>query len=129
MNQHLRLGLGLASACLVALGLRQALRYARQLTLIDTVGTTRMQVQVIKSAVQMYEATSNLGLPPSMQALLDDKVVAPDSIMDPWGEPWDLRCDARFCRLRSAGPDGWFDSNDDLHTELDLHPELGAPKP
>jgi general secretion pathway protein G len=36
---------------------------------------------------------------------------------DPWGTPYRIRCEASYAVAISAGPDGAFDTSDDIHPD------------
>ena len=36
---------------------------------------------------------------------------------DPWGQPYRIRCESSYAVATSAGPDGTFDTSDDIHSD------------
>lgn len=79
----------------------------------------RTELARLKDAVDMYRITFG-----SMPASLDDLVAPPDGSepllekapIDPWGIPYRLRMrDGGDYVIESAGPDGLFEPDDNLH--------------
>ena len=82
------------------------------------VGATRTSIAAIKSAADMYEIRTGK-YPDSVEALtqpigdrpapLDDK-----NTKDAWGNDFQIRRTDKGVEIRSAGPDGSFNTQDDI---------------
>ena len=75
---------------------------------------TETAVQTVKSAVTMYIATNNTDCA-TMEQLLEDKAIDKSTATtDPWDKPFQIDCDGTDIKVRSSGPDGEFDTADDI---------------
>ncbi len=75
---------------------------------------TNVNLETLARLVQAYAAEAEGGLPESLEALRRSQPAAA-SVADAWGRKvrYERTSDTGF-RLRSAGPDGAFDTGDDL---------------
>jgi general secretion pathway protein G len=75
---------------------------------------TETAVQTVKSAVTMYIATNNSECA-TMDQLIEDKAIDKSTATkDPWDHEFQIECDGTDISVRSAGPDGEFDTVDDI---------------
>ena len=75
---------------------------------------TETAVQAVRSAVTMYIATNNTECA-TMEQLIEDKAIDKSTATrDPWDHEFQIDCDGTDIKVRSAGPDGEFDSADDI---------------
>ena len=75
---------------------------------------TETAVQTVKSAVTMYIATNNTECA-TMEQLLEDKAIDKSTATtDPWDHAFQIDCDGTDIKVRSSGPDGEFDTADDI---------------
>jgi general secretion pathway protein G len=71
-------------------------------------------VNTVRSAVQLYIATNNADCP-TMDQLLEDKVIdKATATKDPWDHDFKIECDGTDINVHSAGPDGEFETEDDI---------------
>jgi hypothetical protein len=54
---------------------------------------------------------------PTLDELIAAKRLSREKSLDPWGTPYDLRCEGDFIDVRSAGPDRVFGTPDDVFTD------------
>jgi general secretion pathway protein G len=81
---------------------------------------TETAVQTVKSAVTMYIATNNTECA-TMEQLIEDKAIDKSTATkDPWDHDFQIDCDGTEIKVRSAGPDGEFDSADDIPKDKTL---------
>jgi general secretion pathway protein G len=71
--------------------------------------------QTLRSSVQLYWTNEGEIACPSPDDLLDEQVLDEGkSTEDPWGSPYTIECDGSRVWVKSAGPDGQSDSEDDI---------------
>ena len=71
-------------------------------------------VATVRTAVQMYMATNNAECA-TMEQLLEDKQIDKNtSTKDPWDHDFKIECDGTDINVASAGPDGEFETEDDI---------------
>jgi len=71
-------------------------------------------VATVRTAVQMYMATNNSDCA-SMEQLLEDKQIDKNTATkDPWDHDFKIDCDGTDINVHSAGPDGEFETEDDI---------------
>ncbi|MET0287730.1 MAG: prepilin-type N-terminal cleavage/methylation domain-containing protein [Polyangiales bacterium] len=76
---------------------------------------TTSDVTAVRSAVELYRATSEESGCPTMRALIDGKLIdAHASTVDAWGHAFEISCESTDTRVRSAGPDGQLETADDI---------------
>jgi general secretion pathway protein G len=71
-------------------------------------------VQTVKSAVTLYIATNNSDCATMPQLLEDKQIDKSTATQDPWNHDFEISCDGTEISVRSAGPDGEFDTADDI---------------
>jgi general secretion pathway protein G len=75
---------------------------------------TQAGVEAVRSAVSLYIATNNAECA-TMDQLIEDKVIDKSkSTTDSWDHPFRIECDGTEINVTSAGPDGQFDTEDDI---------------
>ena len=75
---------------------------------------TESAVATVRSAVQLYVATNNSDCA-SMEQLLEDKMIDKSTATrDPWDHEFQIACDGTEIDVKSAGPDGEFETEDDI---------------
>ena len=81
------------------------------------VSTTRQSIVAIKTAVDVYEIRTGK-YPDSISALTQPIGDRPAPLekkpQDPWGNDFQLRKTGSGIEIRSAGPDGSFNTQDDI---------------
>ena len=71
-------------------------------------------VETVRTAVQLYIATNNAECA-TMDQLIEDKAIDKNkATTDPWDHPYKIECDGTDIIVISAGPDGEFDTEDDI---------------
>ncbi len=71
-------------------------------------------VETVRTAVQLYIATNNAECA-TMEQLIEDKAIDKNkATTDPWDRPYKIECDGTDIIVISAGPDGEFDTDDDI---------------
>jgi general secretion pathway protein G len=71
-------------------------------------------VQTVRTAVQLYIATNNAECA-TMDQLIEDKAIDKSkATTDPWDHAYRIECDGTEITVTSAGPDGQFDTEDDI---------------
>lgn len=75
---------------------------------------TETAVQTVKSAVTMYMATNNAECATMTQLVEDKAIDKSTATKDPWDHDFQIECDGTDLTVRSAGPDGEFDTADDI---------------
>ena len=71
-------------------------------------------VETVRTAVQLYVATNNANCA-TMDQLIEDKAIDKSkATTDPWDRPYRIECDGTEITVISAGPDGEFDTDDDI---------------
>ena len=72
-------------------------------------------VATVRSAVQLYMATNNSNDCPTMDQLLEDKSIdKATATKDSWDHDFKIECDGTDVTVASAGPDGEFETEDDI---------------
>jgi general secretion pathway protein G len=75
---------------------------------------TQAAVQTVRSAVTLYIATNNAECA-NMDQLLQDKAIdKTKSTKDAWEHDFRIECDGVDINVTSAGPDGEFETQDDI---------------
>ena len=84
----------------------------------------KSSVMCIKEAVVMYGLLYGGKLPNSLRDLIDDSngkepilLGGTGTIVDPWGNEYKLEKDGKRYAIISAGPDGIFDTEDDIRSD------------
>jgi len=75
---------------------------------------TEAAVQTIRSATTLYIATNNTECATMPQLLEDKQIDKSTATQDPWKHDFEITCDGDEVSVRSAGPDGDFDTADDI---------------
>jgi general secretion pathway protein G len=76
---------------------------------------TESAVATVRSAVQLYMATNNANDCPTMEQLIQDKTIdKATATKDSWDHDFRIECDGTEVTVTSAGPDGEFETEDDL---------------
>lgn len=71
-------------------------------------------VETVRTAVQLYVATNNAKCA-TMDQLIEDKAIDKSkATTDPWDNEYRIECDGTEITVISAGPDGEFDTDDDI---------------
>jgi general secretion pathway protein G len=71
-------------------------------------------VATVRGAVEIYRGTNNAECA-TMSELLEDKTISKSTATtDPWDHDFQIECDGTEIMVRSAGPDGEFDTADDI---------------
>ncbi|MET0340725.1 MAG: prepilin-type N-terminal cleavage/methylation domain-containing protein [Polyangiales bacterium] len=71
-------------------------------------------VATVRSAVQLYMATNNAECA-TMEQLLQDKAIdKATATKDSWDHDFKIECDGTEVTVASAGPDGEFETEDDI---------------
>jgi general secretion pathway protein G len=71
-------------------------------------------VETVRSAVQLYMATNNAECA-TMPQLIEDKAIDKSkATTDPWDREYRIECDGTEVMVLSAGPDGQFETDDDI---------------
>jgi len=71
-------------------------------------------VETVRTAVQLYVATNNAECA-TMDQLIEDKAIDKNkATTDPWDHAYRIECDGTDINVISAGPDGEFDTEDDI---------------
>ena len=72
-------------------------------------------VETVRTAVQLYIATNPRADCATMDQLIEDKAIDKNkATTDPWDHPYKIECDGDDIIVISAGPDGEFDTEDDI---------------
>jgi hypothetical protein len=75
---------------------------------------TEAAVETVRAAVQLYIATNNAECA-TIDQLIEDKVLdRSKSTTDSWDRAFRIECDGTEISVTSAGPDGEFDTEDDI---------------
>ncbi len=79
---------------------------------------TLSSIQSIKSAVQAYKIEKDK-LPQSLEDLTvgindDEPLLEAGSLRDAWGQEFEYKVDGKKYTIRSAGPDGQMNTEDDI---------------
>lgn len=75
---------------------------------------TQAAVQAVRSAVTIYRATNNADCA-TIDQLIEDKVLdKTKATTDAWDRDFRIECDGTEINVTSAGPDGQFDTEDDI---------------
>lgn len=75
---------------------------------------TETAVQTVKSGVTMYIATNHSDCP-TMDQLIETKTIDKSTATkDPWDHEFQIECEGSDISVRSAGPDGEFETADDI---------------
>jgi general secretion pathway protein G len=75
---------------------------------------TEAAVETVRTAVQMYMATNNAECA-TVDQLVEDKVLDKSKARtDAWDHDFRIECDGTEVGVISAGPDGQFDTEDDI---------------
>jgi general secretion pathway protein G len=78
------------------------------------VSDTEAAVESVRTAVSLYIATNNAECA-TMDQLIEDKVIDKNKARtDAWDHEFRIDCDGTEITVVSAGPDGQFDSEDDI---------------
>lgn len=95
--------------------------------LTDRYRRVRAEAELDK-AVRRLVMDRNQGMrlpePPGLGAYMTRYDIAPDGI-DPWGRPYLMSVERDSLALRSAGPDGVYETHDDLVARLARTPGTG----
>lgn len=76
---------------------------------------TRSDAQTVRSAAQMYLAEKPEGPCPDVAMLLEHDFLSwSGPTEDAWGMPFLVVCDGEDVSVSSVGPDGIFDTEDDV---------------
>jgi general secretion pathway protein G len=71
-------------------------------------------VQTVRTAVQLYIATNNAECA-TMEQLIEDKAIdKAKATNDPWDHAYKIECEGTEITVTSAGPDGEFETEDDI---------------
>ncbi|MFT3921146.1 MAG: type II secretion system protein GspG [Myxococcales bacterium] len=71
-------------------------------------------VETVRTAVQLYIATNNAECA-TMDQLIEDKAIDKSkATTDPWDHAYRIECEGTDITVISAGPDGEFDTEDDI---------------
>ena len=89
----------------------------------------RIGASALRNAALIYQVQRK-GCP-SAHDLLDERLVTPRQLDDPWARPYQVVCQGRDVQVISLGPDGKADTDDDVRAseESSRGPELVAPAP
>ncbi|MFT3928509.1 MAG: type II secretion system protein GspG [Myxococcales bacterium] len=71
-------------------------------------------VQTVKNAVTLYKITHSSECPSMTQLTEANVIQRSTATKDPWEHDFAIACDAQEISVRSAGPDGEFDTVDDV---------------
>jgi general secretion pathway protein G len=71
-------------------------------------------VHTVRTAVQMYMATNNAECATMEQLLEDKQIDKSTATKDPWDHEFQIACDGTEIDVVSAGPDGEFETEDDI---------------
>lgn len=74
----------------------------------------RSAVQTVRAAVSLYIATNNAECATMDQLISDKAIDKSTSTRDPWDHEFRIECDGTEITVTSAGPDGQFDTEDDV---------------
>jgi general secretion pathway protein G len=78
------------------------------------INDTEAAVESVRTAVQLYIATNNAECA-TMAQLVEDKVIDKNKAQtDAWDHEFRIECDGTEINVTSAGPDGQFDTEDDI---------------
>ncbi len=72
------------------------------------------RVRHLALATEMYQVQTHGACPHSLTDLQKQKVVRGTTTRDPWGEAYDIDCYEDGAVVCSAGPDGLFETDDDI---------------
>jgi general secretion pathway protein G len=75
---------------------------------------TQAGVQTVRSAVTLYIATNNAECATMDQLLQDKAIDKTKSTKDAWDHDFRIECDGVDINVTSAGPDGEFETQDDI---------------
>ncbi len=74
---------------------------------------TKSDIDSVRSAVSLYLATHNEC--PSINELADDSILNTENgVNDAWDNEFRIECDSDEVYVTSAGPDGQYDTEDDI---------------
>ncbi len=76
---------------------------------------TEAALEAVRSAVSLYIATNNTECA-TVEELIADKILDKSkATTDSWDRPFRIQCDGTEVTVDSAGPDGEFDTEDDVN--------------
>ena len=75
---------------------------------------TQAAVQTVRSAVTLYIATNNAECATMDQLIQDKSIDKTKSTKDAWEHEFRIECDGVDINVTSAGPDGEFETQDDI---------------
>jgi general secretion pathway protein G len=76
---------------------------------------TEAGVEAVRTAVQLYIATNNAECA-TVDQLIEDKVLDKSKARtDAWDREFRIECDGTEVNVTSSGPDGQFDTEDDIN--------------
>lgn len=73
-----------------------------------------IEIQQLNQMVEHYYVAKGQGYPSKLGALTDPPPIAKKIPNDPWGNPYGYEKGGSSFLVRSAGPDGEFDTEDDV---------------
>jgi general secretion pathway protein G len=78
----------------------------------------KLIVKEVGGAVQQYMIDNNQDCPPGMEELINQKYLKKNSMKDPWGKPFTIKCpgekDSDGIDISSPGPDKQEGTEDDI---------------
>ena len=81
--------------------------------------TTRQSIAAIDQACEMYRMQVGRGYPKSLEDLTvgindEEPLLKSSDLNDGWGAPFEYKVDGKKYTIRSAGPDGQMNTEDDI---------------
>jgi hypothetical protein len=86
---------------------------------------TMLRIRKVSSASIRYELAFGIP-PPTVQALVDEKILLPNRISDGWGNQFRIETNNETVMVRSAGKDRAFNTDDDITTLGDSPPNFSS---
>ena len=84
------------------------------------VRAAKLIVKEVGGAVQQYMIDNNQDCPPGLEELVNQKYLKKNSLKDPWGKPFTVKCpgelDSDGIDISSPGPDKQEGTEDDIQS-------------
>ena len=84
------------------------------------VKAAKLIVKEVGGAVQQYMIDNNQDCPPGLEELVNQKYLKKNSLKDPWGKPFTVKCpgelDSDGIDISSPGPDKQEGTEDDIQS-------------
>lgn len=83
------------------------------------IAATKQSIGQIQQAIEVYRMRVGRGLPKTLEDLTkgindDEPLLKAGSLNDAWGQPFEYKLEGKKYSIRSAGPDGQMNTEDDI---------------